>query len=460
LIALVALVSTGAGCADHEAPDGPNVLLITIDTLRADRTGPYRSDADATPNMSRLAREGTLFEAAISPMQMTRPSHDSLFTSLYPRNHGVVNNKIALGERFRSVAHEYRDAGYATAAFTAVTLLAPGSGVERGFDHFEPPTRSRTRPAHEVVRSAIRWLEMREKDRPFFVWVHLFDPHTPYSPPPAFAPKANDAHARALPEASIEGLIAVAAEHEGNLPRGAVERAMELYQGDIEFADHWLGRLLGALDARGLTSETAVVLTADHGECFENGIYFEHSDCLYEGAARIPLIFRFPGRVEAGVRRNDVVEILDVAPTLLSLSNLPVPEAFLGRDLFDPGTQARDVAFLQHPLYSNTGARNRSLRRLERVMGRETKPVLVSEEMLGIRTREWKYLMHGDHEELYDLDADPTEARNVAQSHPEVAGRLRAQLEAWSAAHPQYAAQVELINDEMRATLEALGYVH
>lgn len=436
------------------------MVLITVDTLRADRTGPYRRRSQATPNIAELARQGTLFEAAISPMQMTRPSHSSLFTSLYPRDHGVVNNKISLEPSFRTLAEVFRDHGYATAGFIGVSLLGPGSGAERGFQHFDFPIATRTRSAEQVVAAAESWLVERPQPKPFFIWVHLFDPHTPYAPPSRFAPAAEGPIAEALPEASIERLIAIAEHHDGDLPRAAVERAVALYQGDIEYTDHWIGKLMETLEASASSDHTAIVLTADHGECFENGIFFEHSDCLYEGAARIPLIFRAKGRLPAGTRRSEVVEILDVGPTLLALADLPVPSVFAGRNLFDEADPARDVAFLQHPLYSNIGVQNRQVRRLHKVMGVATRDVLISEELIGLRTRVWKYLLRGNQEELYHLPTDAIESRNVVSENRSVALSLRKQLEAWSRAHPQRHADVELINDELRATLEALGYLH
>jgi len=463
-VAMLAVLMTSSffACSEANPPirkRATNVLLITVDTLRADRTGPYRENSAATPNIAKFAGQGTLFEAAISPMQMTRPSHYSLFTSLYPRDHGVVNNKISLESTFVTLAEVFRKNGYATAGFVGVSLLGPDSGAARGFEHFDYPSAARTRSAEHVVGAAASWLAERSPDKPFFVWVHLFDPHTPYAPPAPFAPVADNPIARALPEASIEQLMAIAEQHGGDLPKAAVERAVALYQGDIEYTDHWLGKLLEIVEASASAQHTTVVLTADHGECFENGIYFEHSDCLYEGAARIPLIFRAPGRVGAGARRSEVVEILDVGPTLLALAELPIPAEFLGRKLFDEADPARDVAFLQHPLYSNTGARNRKLRRLHTVMGSATREILVAEELIGVRSRDWKYLLRGDDEELYHLASDPGETRNVASDHPSVVAGLREKLKAWSTAHPQHHADVELINDELRATLEALGYL-
>ena len=464
---LLGVIATLSGCSESAPPrdsNVSNVLLVTIDTLRADRTGPYRVDSDATPTIAKLAAEGTLFETAMSPMQMTRPSHYSLFTSLYPRDHGVVNNKISLEPGFKTVAEVFRENGYQTAGFVGVTLLGPNSGAERGFDVFDYPIEARTRPAEQIVRAATTWLRVRDPAKPYFLWVHLFDPHTPYSPPNGFVPDARNDATSEITELSVEQIIAMANRNGGDLTAAVVERAGELYQGDIEYADHWLGQLLDEIDGSGADpadqkERTVVALTADHGECFENGIYFEHADCLYDGAAQIPLIFRYPRRVAQNVRRSEVVEILDVAPTLLGLVDIPVPEAFIGRDLFDSSAPPRGAAYLQHPLYSNTGANTRTKRRLRSVMGKETRPVLVAEELLGVRTKKWKFLRHGITEELYHLPSDPGETNNIASERVGMATKLRGKLDTWTAAHPQHHTSVEMINDELRATLEALGYL-
>ncbi|MFT5441672.1 MAG: choline-sulfatase [Myxococcota bacterium] len=452
-----------AGCSDAPAPSPqqtPNIVLVTIDTLRADRIEPYGNLNAKTPNLSKLAREGTLFEAAMSPMQMTRPSHYSLFTSLYPRDHGVVNNKISLEPNFLSVAQVLEQRGYATAGMVAVSLLGDQSGAARGFADYDAPTGTTVRTSEDVVGRASTWLAQRPKDKPFFLWVHLFDPHTPYAPPAAFAPAPVANEFDVLTSIDIEDLLALESKHKGNLPRDVVDRAIALYQGDIEYTDHWLGKFMMALESSAPPAQTVLAVTSDHGECFEKGIYFEHSDCLYEGAARIPLIFRYPNIVAASERRKDVVEILDVAPTLLSLAGIAVPEVFKGVDLFDESTASDRAAYLQHPFYSNVGAQNRSVRRLKRVMGAPTRDLLTSEELIGLRTQRWKYLLRASREELYDLNIDPSEKLNVTAQYPEVVKELRTTLQAWSEAHPQHHTNAEQINDELRATLEALGYLH
>jgi arylsulfatase A-like enzyme len=439
---------------------GPNVILITIDTLRADRLTVYGAKRANTPTLDRLAREGTLFESAISPMQMTRPSHYSILTSLYPRDHGVVNNKISLEPGFLTLTEVFRNAGYQTAAFVSVSLLGENSGAEKAFDHFVPPDERRVRSADEVIPDVLRWFDRSSRDKPFFLWVHLFDPHIPYAPPPDFAPESANPEFADLRKATKEVLIAIGQKHGGDLPRTAFDRIVDLYQGDINFTDHWLGMLIDKLRREETLDEAIVALTADHGECFENGIYFEHADCLYEGAARVPLIIRHPPVVPSGARRPEVVELLDVAPTLLSLASIPVPKDFLGRDLFEPSDEPRGSAFLQHPFYSNIGVHNRQLLRLDSVAGDPVKNLLIAEEQIGIRTADWKYLATGERVELYDLKNDPGEVRNLASERPEIAAALQERLDTWSAKHPQYRADMGQINDEMRATLKALGYVY
>lgn len=180
----VGVMAIGLACA----PDSqPGIVLITVDTLRADALDLSPRDPGgepgSTPALARLASEGTVFERAVAPMSLTRPAHFSIFTGRYPREHGVVNNQISLPESEATVAEHLQAAGYATAAFVAVNLLGPGSGAEQGFDVFEAPSSQLEWPASRVVAEAEGWLDGLAADQPFFLWVHLFDPHQPYDPP-------------------------------------------------------------------------------------------------------------------------------------------------------------------------------------------------------------------------------------------------------------------------------------
>lgn len=446
------------GCS-VETPQ--SVLLITVDTLRADHLSAYGAEHVRTPHIDRLASEGTLFENAISPMQMTRPAHFSLFTSSYPRDHGVLNNRLALPEAPPVLAERFRLAGFRTAGFVSVALMGRNSGAARGFETFVHPTRVHQRIADETVESAAAWIRELRSDERFFLWVHLFEPHTPYEPPPELRPASPEDVSREMPTADLEGLARIARRHGGDLPEPFLRRAKGLYAGEVVYADRWVGELMKRLEQAGRADSTLVVLTADHGECFDHGVFFDHGGCLYEGSSRVPLIFRGPGRLPTGQRRSEVVELLDVAPTLLSLSGLERPESFQGRDLFDPNDAPREAAFLQHPIYSDRQLENRSrlALRLGSVAGQRVAPPLRGVERVGVRTADWKFLLTGDHEELYHLESDPLEAKNVSREHPEVAKRMRARIEAWRRIHPIEMIQPARIDTDLRETLEALGYL-
>jgi arylsulfatase A-like enzyme len=436
------------------------VVLITVDTLRADRLGCYGAERPATPHIDRLASEGTLFERAGAPMPMTRPSHFSMFTSSHPRDHGVVNNKLALGESRLTLPQLFQQAGYRTAGWVAVRLLAESSGAARGFDEFDAPSGANTRPADEVIPRVRDWIEAADPDEPFFVWVHLFDPHIPYAPagiPPA-ARGAPDVHNGI----DWPTLLRVAEANGGDVPRAVYERALDLYAGEVAHVDRWVGGLIETLDRRGLLDRSIVAFTADHGECFENGVWFEHGDCLFDGAVRVPLLVRFPAPAgaPAGTRRDDVVDLLDLAPTLLGLARLPVPETFQGSDLFAPDYAPRGTAFFQHPLYSEQQSRTKQQRerRLRSVMGQPTRPLVIGEEQLGLRTARWKLILTGERAELYDRHADPGERSDVAAAQPEVVARLRSELEAWQRAHPLQVEDASQVNPELLEMLRELGY--
>ena len=257
------------------------------------------------------------------------------------------------------------------------------------------------------------WLRHRDLDRPFLLWLHLFDPHMPYEPPQRYRPEPTNPIARGLQTVRHSDLAEIASTRGDDLPREAYDRALALYAGEVEHVDHWIGVLMEDLRDLGLLDQTIVVFTADHGECFENGSYFEHSNCLYEGAVRVPLIMRYPAKIPARSRRADVVENLDVAPTLLELCGLVPPTGFLGRDLFGPSA-GDEIAFVQHPL-PPPGVHERRAQKGKgsgSVMGHPVRRMTTDVEVLAARTEEWKYVLRGEEEELYHL---PTGSRGASQ---------------------------------------------
>jgi len=461
---LAVLAVTATACGAPAPP--PDVVLITLDTLRADHLEPYGSTITKTPNVARLAAEGTLFENAAAPMPLTRPSHSTLFTSRNPRLHGVTDNALSLPDSELTVAEVFRAAGYRTGAFIGSTIVGEYSGVPQGFEHLESPPPHTLPRAERVVEKAVRWLRTVGPDEPAFVWIHLFDAHLPYEPPAYFAPPAPTG-GPAFSTVNWRLLSNAARRHGGDLPAAVLDRARALYAGEVDSVDAALGALLLELDERGLAERTVTVLTADHGECFENGFFFRHGGCLYEGAVHVPLIVRYPGHVAAGARREPQVRHEDVAPTLLTLAGLPVPDPFEGRPLFDhdgrPEPLPEDrVALVQHPV---SAERTRAARRhawdgIESVAGVAMRPSPRGVQQFALRDGRWKYIATTDGaEELYDLTTDPAETRNLVAGEREVVRRFRALLRRRPEELPLTVLEPEALTPEMRKELESLGYL-
>lgn len=326
------------GCGERPAA-GPDVLLITVDTLRADFVHIYGFSHETTPNMDALAARGALFETAIAASTATAPAHASIMTSRYVREHSVgsENGPTRLAE-VETLAHFFRAAGYETAAFVSNVVLKARTGLDQGFDVYDDELPSAEvnrevyfeRTADETAGRALAWLA-RPRDGPFFVWVHLQDPHGPYAPPGTWADSVDQIPLRTDRDLPVLGV---------NRGRGGIpdyqalegvrqgSRYAALYAGEIAFTDHWIGELVGAVDP-----ENAVIaLTADHGESLdEDGFFFQHGHTTTPEQARVPLILAGPGIVPR--RIAGVSSHVDIAPTLLELAGLPGIDAPSGISL-------------------------------------------------------------------------------------------------------------------------------
>ena len=448
-----------AAVVAYRAPAArPNVVLVTMDTLRADRLGCYGGPV-ATPHIDQIAREGVRFDQARCPMPMTRPSHASLFTSLAPREHGVLHNGAPLAPDIPTLAEQLRAAGYRTAAFISIAMLGGDSGQTRGFDEVDLPPTGGYSPGAQTVDRARAWLHTTG-DAPFFLWVHLFDAHMPYNPAPAFAPQSPPDVAARLPIASWPALTAQASAHGGDLPLELFDRATALYGGEVREVDAAVGEVVDALRARGALDRTVVVLAADHGECFEHGNFFLHATCLYEGAARVPLLVRYPPAVAGGTERRDAVELIDVAPTILALAGAPRPASFRGRSLFDSDGDARRVTVVQHPLPLDENVRRRQAEvgGLRSVAGVPARPWGDGRGEFAVVDGAWKAILSPRGAELYDLRADPGEDHDVATAHPDAVAAARARLAEWESAHPERGRPPADVSPAERERLRALGY--
>lgn len=455
---LAAIFACGA---EPAAKLAPNVLIITVDTLRADYLGVYGDERTRTPRIDRLARGGVVFENAVAPMPLTRPSHFSLMTSRHPREHGVLNNRIDLPDSALTVAEIFSSHGYQTGAFVSVVLLDDESGIGQGFDAHVHPTVPRETEASRTVSKALNWLSTLDPNRPFFLWVHLFEPHLPYAPEGGPSRKVDEGLHTRFPSLNWKDLYQIARENDGDIPAPVLEYAQELYRSEIEVADRWVGELLDGLEERGQRSNTLTVLTADHGEPFENGVYFEHADSLFDGAVRVPLILNYPAQFPAGKRVEAQVSLLDVAPSVLAATGIAVPASYSGRALQEAEGVRDRYVLIQHPLYQQNFASDRPTRRaaIQSVAGHPIETLRTDVENVGIVGSEWKFIRTG---------SGPPQLFARAKSHgadEEVVGaqqplreRLDNELRQRLEEMPIELIDPGQINDKLLENLRALGY--
>jgi arylsulfatase A-like enzyme len=434
---------------------------VTIDTLRADALGAYGALPSPSPHLDALAVESALYQRAISPLPMTRPAHFSIFTSRYPREHGVLNNRLALPEDEITLAEVFQEHGYRTGGFVAAAHLSPASGAGQGFEvHKSPPKRRRK--AYDVVGSTLTWLETLASSDPFFAWVHLFDPHQPYKQLDPQLGKVDAAMLSQHPKIEWSDLYQVAEENGGDIPRAVFDHALALYGAEVAYADNQVGRLLDGLRALRDLDDVIVVVTSDHGECFENGVFFEHSDCMQQGALLVPLLIRHPGTFEPGSRSDAVVSHIDIAPTVLEAAGIPAPASFSGVPLQHANSiRGERHVLVQYPFYQQEAVDRRLAERrvIETVAGMPLVPVVVDKEQVGLVGANWKYLRSGSREELYRLGGDAEDVRNWAPDEEIARKQLAGALDVMLERHPLVLLDSGEINDELRATLEALGYI-
>ena len=443
-------------CGSERGPSRPDILLITIDTLRADALGSYGAIETLTPNIDRFAAEGVVYEAATTPMPLTRPAHGSILTGLYPDQLGVLTNHQIMPDEVVTLAERLRDVGYQTAGFTGVRFLNEKSGLGQGFDAFEAPTRKRTPRAKEVIDPAISWLGGADPETPLLLWVHVYDPHQPYNPPRNYRRNIDPELESRIPIVRWKALNRVARENDLDIPEGVFELVLDYYRFEVEYTDFWIGRLLKHFDRMRASHRSLVILTADHGECFENGFYFEHADCLNEGALRVPLIVRYPERIGAGIRVNRRVSNLDITPTVLHELSIPYPESLAGIPLQQDFSDDRDrFVLVRPPEVRNTARAPHRLRVIRTVVGDPILPA-TDPRTRGVVNLMWKFLRSPDSERLFQL---PDERTNRAATETEARDRMGLALEAELLRYPAGEAAQEDLDPETLEALEALGYV-
>jgi arylsulfatase A-like enzyme len=429
LVLLAGVNATAVALVDRAPRPQLNILLITIDALRADHLGAYGYSRPTSPNIDRLAREGVRFGRAVSQWPLTSPSFAAMMSSTYGHTNGLMRTTAQrMPDHSLMLAELLAAGGYSTWAAVGNVNLARAFNFDQGFETYRELWREDDERRTELTtRSGLDLLEKASNTRPFFLWLHYFDPHARYRPPKPFDGMfVNDKHfdsswrvpLLAQKRMDIGGISS-------NVNLGGEDRVayyVAQYDAEIRSVDSQVGILMKALKERGLAGRTLVVVTADHGESLgDHNYFFEHGRFPYDDCVHVPLIFRGPGIGTPGEVVRSPVELIDLAPTLLDLAGLPAnPEA--------EGKSLRRLLEGERP-----GGSRWAYAFTESGFARDYQRSITSEryKLVYVPDAGDRRVMKGRELELYDLEADPGETRNLADERPQVTGPLKERLWQW-----------------------------
>ncbi len=406
-----ALVSLLVGCGTGSGPDAKNAVLITLDTVRADALTCYGGREGITPHLDELAEEGVLYEAAYAVTPLTLPSHSSMLTGLYPLRHTLrVNSDSALPTTAVTLAELAKEADIETGAIIAAVVLDDAYRLDQGFDRYDAPLRpGSTKTAHypdrnwlEVLESVDRWFEERDRGRRFFLWIHLWDAHGPWNPPPEFRRRAQG----------------------------------QPYLAEVAIVDEAVGRIVAKLRDEGVFDDTAVLVVGDHGEAFMEHGEVSHGVYCYEPTLRVPMILRYPDGRRAGERSEEIASVVDVYPTLTEALGLRAPSSIDGTSLYS-GTRPADRGVYFESYYG--------------YVSYDWSPIA------GWIDAKGKYV-HSTEPEFFRLASDPGEMKNLAAAEDEELERYRAAIRKVAARPVLEPGEAVALDGGLGETLAALGY--
>ncbi len=452
--------------------DHPNVLLIVVDTLRADHLACYGYRLPTSPHIDKLAEQGVRFSDCMAQWSSTLKSMSSFMTGLYPTTGGFTSKAYKLPSYLIRMGDIFHNAGYNTGAVVANVNVGKVYGFDQGFDGFVESWREKweeeegnahfvNRPglvkkytnATIVTDQALAWLGQRDKQKPFFLWLHYMDPHGPYIPPKEYLDYFKKAHpSQSVPITKLPN-HQVQYEEDTNNPITDLGFYKAQYDREIRYVDNEIGRLLDSLKRMDLDQKLLVILTADHGESMgEHDYYLAHRRFAYQTLGHVPLIMVQEGLIPGGKVIEHPVGLIDVTPTIVKLAGLKVPPVFEGQKLHK---LIKGHADQKGPKYVFMGIGPHRQR--------------------AIRHGRWR-LIHGTSEDswfekdesefaLFDIRNDPLEKENVAFNHGDVVRRLSSQLEHWSSNRPvikkpDIAPGKVLLDEKSREMLKSLGYIN
>jgi arylsulfatase A-like enzyme len=445
---VVAVAALGLASCGGPAGNGRNVLLLVIDTLRADHLGLYGYERPVSPEIDAWAARGAVFDRSLATSPWTLPSFGTLFTGHLPSRHtaGVVAPSdtgepafVRMDGSVRTLAEILGDAGYATVAIVNNPFLNPGFDIGRGFDTYDymGGDNARIRRANVIVDRACAWLATRSERRPFFMVAHFFDPHMDYDPPPAVRGRFKDGYEGSLtvPIADLHGVRA------GKVSLDEKDKSFIVgaYDEEVLFVDTQAGRLLEGFRSRGLLDDTLVVFVSDHGEEFWDHGGFEHGHTMFQELLHVPMVVWGPG---VQVRRiTEPVSIADIYPTVLEALELPAEEGLTGRSLW--GALSRGEPIPERALVAEGN-----------LYGPERKTLIrwPQKVVLNLQTRERK---------LFDLEADPGETQNLAQTELALLNSLLSELQSHlrAASRELVRHNTAELDEATKEKLRALGYL-
>jgi len=416
----------------------PDIIFITIDTLRADHLGCYGYFRNTSPAIDELALNGILFERTMTPMGTTLPAHVSLMTSTLTLKHGIKANMSSIkspldtSEGLATFAQIAARAGYATAGFVSAAPVKKHSGLSEGFEKFDEP-KSISRRAASTNKKLFSWLK-KNSGRPLFLWVHYWDPHEPYSAPGKYRNMfiKKKGIRKFLKQKKVPNMVSYVL-HKNNR-----------YDGEIRYVDSQVNRLFDILKKKGVFDDSIIVITGDHGEGMGQHYWIDHGR-IYDEQLHVPLIIKLPdGGDYAGTRRSGVSSLIDIVPTVVEAAGIELTknerDQFQGVDLLKNGPKRKYV-------FSE-----RSHRRRNWEPGKK----------YTLTGPEWKYHYYTDWpDELYDLKKDPAETRNVIKNNGEIARKMKSIIETEIARYESgtETEEVQEIDPLVRQQLESLGYI-
>jgi len=465
-----------------------NVFFAVMDAVRPDHLSCYSYPKKTTPNIEEVAKESVLFQNAFSAAPWTPPSHASIFTGMYPSQHGVLGKNLYLSEKIPTLAEIFASMGYETLGMSKNPWVGSQTGLHRGFERFVaniPPTSRlsldwidfcvetdisaikyrRWARQIKIFQEIKKWiLRCQKKNKHFFIFVNYLDAHTPYDPPQPFKNRFERIYHPNVNKVKIKdifndrhGYPYVAKESEISKEEWDVVKSW--YDGAISFIDFFLGKLFDFLKKRELYDDTITIITSDHGENFGEHELANHMFCLYDTLLHVPLIIKFPECIFSGERISSIVSTIDIFSTLLNILDEKIERKFKvsGVNLFP----SENTIYHEH-IFAEDGPPVTDINSLKRLCPNVDQSICdkYNKGLKCVRTRDFKYIIASDgKEELYDLHKDPGETRNVIDDFPEKAEKLRSILVTELKSSSFKGFELPAIDYEMRKRLQALGYV-